>query len=53
MNPDWVRQTREECAYSGVKFFFKQWGGTQKIDGVAGGHELDGQVYHAMPEVNP
>ena len=26
MHPDWVRSIRDECADSGVPFFFKQWG---------------------------
>ena len=26
MHPDWVRSLRDQCAPSGVPFFFKQWG---------------------------
>lgn len=26
MHPDWVRSLRDQCATSGVPFFFKQWG---------------------------
>ncbi len=26
MHPDWARNLRDECAASGTKFFFKQWG---------------------------
>lgn len=26
MHPDWVRQTRDDCAEAGVPFWFKQWG---------------------------
>ena len=26
MHPQWVRDLRDQCAKSGVKFFFKQWG---------------------------
>jgi protein gp37 len=26
MHPDWVRSVRDQCAASGVPFFFKQWG---------------------------
>ena len=26
MQPDWVRQIRDDCAAAGVPFFFKQWG---------------------------
>lgn len=30
MNPDWVLDIMEQCKASDVKFFFKQWGGTNK-----------------------
>ena len=26
MYPDWIRSLRDQCAYAGVPFFFKQWG---------------------------
>ena len=26
MHPDWARSLRDQCAASGVAFFFKQWG---------------------------
>ena len=26
MNPDWVRDIRDQCLSSDVAFFFKQWG---------------------------
>lgn len=26
IHPDWIRQTRDQCAAAGVPFFFKQWG---------------------------
>lgn len=26
MHPDWVRSLRDQCAVSGIPFFFKQWG---------------------------
>lgn len=51
MQPEWVRSIRDQCVAADVPFFFKQWGGTKKIDGVAGGHELDGQVWHEWPMV--
>jgi protein gp37 len=48
MDPEWVRQLRDECIRQGVPFFFKQWGGrTPK----SGGRELDGQTWDAMPAV--
>ena len=44
----WVRELRDACEKSDVAFFFKQWGGrTAK----AGGRELDGQTFDAMPRV--
>jgi protein gp37 len=48
MHPDWARSVRDQCAASGVPFFFKQWGGrTPK----AGGRILDGRTWDAFPEV--
>lgn len=42
----WIRELRDSCLDAGVPFFFKQWGGrTPK----AGGRELDGQFWNAMP----
>ena len=26
MNPEWVRNIKEQCEYAEVPFFFKQWG---------------------------
>jgi protein gp37 len=46
VNVAWVRELREACAYHGVAFFFKQWGGrTSK----SGGRELDGRTYDQLP----
>lgn len=46
MEPDWVREIRDECVASEVAFFFKQWGGrTPK----AGGRELDGKQWDEKP----
>ena len=46
MQPDWVRDLRDQCDTSGVAFFFKQWGGrTPK----AGGRLLDGRTHDDMP----
>ena len=43
----WVEAIRDDCLSSDTAFFFKQWGGrTPK----AGGRELDGQTWDAMPE---
>ncbi len=30
MDPDWVLSILDQCKANGVKFFFKQWGGTNK-----------------------
>jgi protein gp37 len=30
MNPDWVRDIRDQCIEDSVAFFFKQWGGVNK-----------------------
>lgn len=46
MDPDWVRSLRDRCAASGVRFFFKQWGGVRK--GKAG-RELDGRTHDDVP----
>ena len=46
MNPDWVLDIQEQCSKSGVAFFFKQWGGTNKKKA---GRELAGKTYDEMP----
>jgi len=46
VNPEWVTSIRDQCAASGVAFFFKQWGGrTPK----AGGRSLEGREWNEMP----
>ena len=30
MDPDWVREIRDQCLDASVAFFFKQWGGVHK-----------------------
>lgn len=47
---DWFRQVRDDCQEAGVPFFFKQWGGTKKINGTWGGRELDGKIWNEFPE---
>ncbi len=47
MAPEWVRSVRDQCAATGVAFFFKQWGGVRKK---VAGRELDGVTHDAMPE---
>lgn len=47
MDIAWGRDLRDQCAQSGVSFFFKQWGGrTPK----AGGRLLDGRTWDDMPQ---
>lgn len=47
MNKDWVLSIKDQCENSGVKFFFKQWGGTNKKKA---GRLLDGKNYDEMPK---
>ncbi len=48
IDPDWVRELRDQCVAGGVPFFFKQWGGrTPK----SGGRELDGRTWDEFPMV--
>lgn len=37
MHPDWARSLRDQCACSGVAFFFKQWGAWGPDDGPPSG----------------
>lgn len=46
MDPDWVRNLRDQCSRARVPFFFKQWGGTRKSQT---GRHLDGRVHSAFP----
>lgn len=48
MEPDWVREIREECAANDIPFFFKQWGGRHKK---RNGRVLDNRTWDEMPEV--
>jgi protein gp37 len=46
VDPEWVRDIRDQCISANVAFFFKQWGGrTPK----SGGRELDGRTWDEMP----
>lgn len=47
MNADWVLDIQEQCEKSGVAFFFKQWGGTNKKKT---GRMLQGKTYNDMPD---
>jgi protein gp37 len=48
MDPDWVRDIRDQCNQAGVPFFFKQWGGRGRKS-----HDLpllDGRAWQDMPQ---
>jgi protein gp37 len=49
MDPDWVREVRDQCSDAGVAFFFKQWGG---IRPKSGGRMLDGKEWSQLPCVS-
>ncbi|MCX6249850.1 MAG: phage Gp37/Gp68 family protein [Bacteroidetes bacterium] len=46
MNEQWVISIRNQCALSGIPFFFKQWGGKNKK---ANGSLLNGNSYKQVP----
>ena len=46
INPDWVKEIRDQCVRAGVPFFFKQWGGVQKN---RTGRTLEGRTWDEMP----
>ena len=47
MEPDWVREVRDQCLSQKVALFFKQWGGVNKKKA---GRVLDGRTWDEMPE---
>lgn len=48
MDPNWVLDIQQQCEAAGIKFFFKQWGGTNKKKS---GRELNGRTYDEMPTI--
>lgn len=46
MNESWVWDIMQQARESGVAFFFKQWGGTNKKKA---GRQLGGRTYSEMP----
>lgn len=46
MEVEWVNDIKEQCQYSQVPFFFKQWGGFNKRKN---GRVLDGRTWDEMP----
>lgn len=47
INPEWVRSIKDQCHESGTPFFFKQWGGTNKL---GNGALLDGSEWRDFPK---
>ena len=47
MDPEWVRNLRDQCLKADVRFFFKQWGGVNKKKT---GRTLDGRTWDQVPE---
>jgi protein gp37 len=50
MDPEWVREVRDQCVRADVAFFFKQWGGLRPK---SGGRTLDGREWSEFPIVPP
>jgi protein gp37 len=46
MQREWVLSIRDQCNAGGIPFFFKQWGGVNKIKT---GRLLDGKTYDEFP----
>ncbi len=49
MEADWAIDIMEQCEKADVRFFFKQWGGTNKKKT---GREINGKTYNDMPELD-
>jgi protein gp37 len=47
VDPQWIRDLRDDCVAARTPFFFKQWGG---IRAKSGGRDLDGLTWDEMPE---
>jgi protein gp37 len=48
MDPQWVRDVRDQCLAARVAFFFKQWGGLRPK---SGGRTLDRREWNQWPAV--
>jgi protein gp37 len=46
MDPQWLRDIRDQCTGKNVPFFFKQWGGLRPK---SGGRILDGREWNEFP----
>ena len=55
VDPQWVRQIREQCEEAGVAFFFKQWGAHNEIGQRVGKHRagrlLDKRLWSGLPVI--
>lgn len=49
MQEAWVTDIRDQCQTSGIPFFFKQWGGTNKKKT---GRKLQGRFWSQMPSIS-
>ena len=49
MDPEWVREVRDQCLDQNVPFFFKQWGGLRPK---TNGRILDGVEWDGFPTLN-
>jgi protein gp37 len=47
LDASWVLDIKDQCRGAGVPFFFKQWGGRNKM---AAGRLLDGRTWDEMPD---
>ena len=50
IEPQWVREIRDQCRSAKVPFFFKQWGGRIAK---SGGRVLDNRTWDEMPDLKP
>jgi protein gp37 len=55
MQPDWIREIRDQCLIAEVPFFFKQWGAHgpdgRRVGKKRAGRLLDGRTWERMPEL--
>jgi len=49
LQEEWVKSVRDQCRRADVKFFFKQWGGSNKKKA---GRLLEGRTWDDMPETS-
>lgn len=48
IQPEWVREIRDQCVATRTAFFFKQWGGLRPK---SGGRLLDGREWNEYPQL--